>query len=132
MSMAHPDSRQALLFDADKESRADQFEFSTDSIEMLSLDEIPVTPARRDTHGPTPYDLDDNDSDEDSDVEDRGDQALLGSRSRTRGRERTEEHPPDTVSQVRRIVLEVRGQCLLGGFRTFNGIFLVRLRLHYF
>ncbi|KAI1791516.1 hypothetical protein LXA43DRAFT_1010590 [Ganoderma leucocontextum] len=109
MSMAHLDSRQPLLFGADKESRAD---LSTDSIEMSSLDEIPVTP-RRDAYGPTPYGSDDNDSDEDSDVEDRGDQALLGSRSRSRGRGRTEELPPDTLSQVKRIVLETAPTLLL-------------------
>ncbi|KAM5542758.1 hypothetical protein V8D89_003719 [Ganoderma adspersum] len=111
--MAHSESRQALLFDADKESRGDKFDFSSDSIEMSSLDEIPVTPARRDTYGPTHYGSDGNDSDEGSDVEDGGDQALLGSRSRSRGRERTEEHPMDTLSQVKRIVLETAPTLLL-------------------
>ena len=132
MSMAHSESRQALLFDADKESRGDKFDLSSDSIEMSSLDEIPVTPARRDTYGPTRYGSDGNDSDEESDVEDGGDQALLGSRSRSRGRGRTEEHPMDTLSQVKRIVLEVRSPFLPSSPRVFIDICCVRLRLHYF
>ena len=132
MSMAHSESRQALLFDADKESRGDKYDLSSDSIEMSSLDEIPVTPARRDTYGPTRYGSDGNDSDEESDVEDGGDQALLGSRSRSRGRGRTEEHPMDTLSQVKRIVLEVRSPFLPSSPRVFIDICCVRLRLHYF
>lgn len=132
MSMAHSDSRQPLLFDADKEGRADPFDDSQDSIEMSTLDEIPVTPAHQDAYGRPRYDSDDNDSDGDSDVEDHGDQALLGSRSRSRGRDRTEEHPTDTLSQVKRIVLEVRGKCLSGALPTLNGAFSIRLHLHYY
>lgn len=105
------ESRQALLFDADMESRTDEAGSSVDTIEMSGLEEIPVTPARRSTLGPAHYGSDDHDSDEDSDVEDSGDQALLGSQSRSHGRARTTEHRPmDTLSQVKRIVLEVRGQ----------------------
>ena len=103
----HSDSRQALLFDADRDSRTDVSESSIDTIEMSGLEEIPVTPARRHSFGRTHYGSDSHDSDEDSDVEDSGDQALLGSHLRPRGRERIEEHPTDTFSQVKRIVLEV-------------------------
>ncbi|EJF62723.1 hypothetical protein DICSQDRAFT_58022 [Dichomitus squalens LYAD-421 SS1] len=109
----HSDSRQALLFDADRESRTDDTESSVDTFEMSGLEEIPVTPARRHPFGPTHYGSDGHDSEEDLDSEDHGDQALLGSHSRSRRRERIEEHPTDILSQVKRIVLETAPTLLL-------------------
>ena len=99
------DSRQGLLFDADHDSLhgdRDDFESSVDTIEMSGLDEIPVTPARRSRYDPSQYQEGSPDSDSDSDVE----EALLGARTRTRGRERSVERPT-IVTQVKRIVLEV-------------------------
>ena len=100
------DSRQALLFDADRDSlRDDDLESNSDTIEMSGLEDVPVTPARRSHYDPARYHSDSPDSDDDSDVEDG--EALLGSHSRTRGRERLEEHRTGTFGQVKRIVLEV-------------------------
>lgn len=100
-------SRQALLFDADRDSLRDDDSESSDTIEMSGLEEVPVTPARRSNYDATRYHSGSTDSDDDSDVEDG--EALLGPRSRTRGRERSEEHPTNTntFGQVKRIVLEV-------------------------
>ena len=101
------DSRQNLLFDADAHT-VDGSETSSDTIEMTGLEEIPVTPARRGSYGSAHYVTGSHDSDEDSDIEDGGDQALLGSHSRTRGRERSQEgHPTHMFGQVKRIVIEV-------------------------
>ena len=100
------EARQALLFDADRESQHDDdSESNSDTIEMSGLEEVPVTPARRSRYDGSNYHSDPPDSDDDSDVEDG--EALLGPRSRTRGRERSEERPANTFSQVKRIVLEV-------------------------
>ena len=102
------DSRQALIFDADRDSQhGDDSESSSDTFEMSGLEEVPVTPRRID-YGTSPYRSNSMDLDDDSDIEDAGDQALLGPHSRTRGRERTVEHATDLFSQVKRIVLEVR------------------------
>lgn len=101
------DSQQALLLDIERDSQYDDDpESSSDSIEMTGLEDVPVTP-RRPMHGASVYHPDDHHSDDDSDGEDAGDQALLGSHMRTRGRERSLERHPNTFSQVKRIVLEV-------------------------
>lgn len=101
------DSRQALIFDVDRDShQGDDSESNSDTIEMSGLEEVPVTP-RRVGYGTSAYRSSSLDSDDDSDVEDAGDQALLGPRLRTRGRERSAEHAVGTFSQVKRIVLEV-------------------------
>ena len=95
------DSRQELLFDADRHSHHDDdTESSVDTIEMAGLDEIPVTPARR-SYGTYPDDS--PDSETDSDIE----EALLGSRTHIRGHEQSGNRP-DTVTQVKWLVLEVR------------------------
>ncbi|KAI0806786.1 hypothetical protein C8Q74DRAFT_1453140 [Fomes fomentarius] len=104
-------SRQALLFDADRDSLRDDGSESSDTIEMSGLEEVPVTPARRSNYDATRYHSGSTDSDDDSDVEDG--EALLGPRSRTRGRERSEEHPTNTFGQVKRIVLETAPTLLL-------------------
>ncbi|KAI0657206.1 hypothetical protein C8Q70DRAFT_920207 [Cubamyces menziesii] len=107
------DSRQNLLFDADAHN-VDDSETSSDTIEMTGLEEIPVTPARRGSYGSAHYATGSHDSDEDSDIEDGGDQALLGSHSRTRGRERSQEgHPTHMFGQVKRIVIETAPTLLL-------------------
>ncbi|KAI0713635.1 hypothetical protein C8Q76DRAFT_732037 [Earliella scabrosa] len=106
------EARQALLFDADRESQHDDdSESNSDTIEMSGLEEVPVTPARRSRYDGSNYHSDPPDSDDDSDVEDG--EALLGPRSRTRGRERSEERPANTFSQVKRIVLETGPTLLL-------------------
>lgn len=108
------ESRQHLIFDADRDSQhGDESETSSDTIEMSGFEEVPVTPARRNQYSPARYNAD---SDDDSDVEDAGEQALLGSRTRTRGRERSEDRPTSTLGQVKRIVLEVSIFLDLSGF----------------
>ncbi|RDX52887.1 hypothetical protein OH76DRAFT_1470326 [Lentinus brumalis] len=107
------DSRQALIFDVDRDShQGDDSESNSDTIEMSGLEEVPVTP-RRVGYGTSAYRSSSLDSDDDSDVEDAGDQALLGPRLRTRGRERSAEHAVGTFSQVKRIVLETAPTLLL-------------------
>ncbi|KAI0737970.1 hypothetical protein C8Q80DRAFT_1114145 [Daedaleopsis nitida] len=105
------DSRQALLFDADRDSQdVSDDESSSDTIEMSGLEEVPVTPARRSNYGGPNYQPNLQESDDESDVEDG--EALLGPRTRTRGRERSEDHP-GTFSHVKRIVLETAPTLLL-------------------
>ncbi|KAL7282933.1 hypothetical protein ACG7TL_002351 [Trametes sanguinea] len=107
------DSRDHLLFDADGHV-GDESETSSDTIEMTGLEEIPVTPARRGSYGAAQYVSGSHDSDDDSDIEDGGDQALLGSRSRTRGPERSQERSKDDIfGQVKRIVIETAPTLLL-------------------
>ncbi|OSD02084.1 hypothetical protein PYCCODRAFT_1435762 [Trametes coccinea BRFM310] len=107
------DSRDHLLFDADGHA-GDESETSSDTIEMTGLEEIPVTPARRGSYGAAQYVSGSHDSDDDSDIEDGGDQALLGSRSRTRGPERSQERSKDDIfGQVKRIVIETAPTLLL-------------------
>ncbi|RPD59304.1 hypothetical protein L226DRAFT_536323 [Lentinus tigrinus ALCF2SS1-7] len=107
------DSRQDLIFDADRDSHhGDDSESSTDTFEMSCLEEVPVTPRRID-YDTSPYRSSSLDLDDDSDIEDVGDQALLGSSSRTRSRERSAEHATDIFTQVKRIVLETAPTLLL-------------------
>lgn len=97
------DSRHDLLFDADAH-HSDRSDTSSDTIEMAGLEEIPVTPARRNDYAQ--YDGS-RDSDDESDSDDAGEQALLGAHSRTRGRERPQDGKPTVFHQVKRIVIEV-------------------------
>ncbi|KAI0355089.1 hypothetical protein OH77DRAFT_1425148 [Trametes cingulata] len=106
------DSRHNLLFDADAHQGEDS-ETSSDTIEMTGLEEIPVTPARRNSYGSAQYVADSHDFEDDSDSEDSGEQALLRSGSRTRGRERLEEGATSMFSQVKRIVIETAPTLLL-------------------
>lgn len=100
------DSRQTLLFDADAH-HVDESDTSSDTIEMTGMEEIPVTPARRNNYGTSHYGDGPHDSEDESDSDDAGDQALLGLHSRTRGRERSEDGKPTVFRQVKRIVIEV-------------------------
>jgi hypothetical protein len=70
---------------------------SESDIEMISLDEIPVSPTPGDTSQSLP---DDHDSDDD----DGGERALLGENNRTRWEEKT---PPGFWKQTSGIVVEV-------------------------
>ncbi|OJT13033.1 Solute carrier family 41 member 2 [Trametes pubescens] len=106
------DSRQHLLFDTDAHN-VDDSETSSDTIEMTGLEDIPVTPARTNTYGTAQYTNGPHDSDDDSDDDDEGEQALLGSRTRTRGRERSPEGKPSVFGQVKRIVIETAPTLLL-------------------
>lgn len=99
------EARHDLLFDADAH-HSDGSDTSSDTIEMAGLEEIPVTPARRNDYAPPPYDGP-RDSDDESDGDDAGEQALLGAHSRTRGRERPQDGKPTVFHQVKRIVIEV-------------------------
>lgn len=74
-----------------------------DDIEMLAMDEIPVTPQRI---GSAAYPRHD-DSDNDSDNEDETSRALLGSEQRTRGRERYFPVGKPIWSHIQNIVVEV-------------------------
>ncbi|KAI0628786.1 hypothetical protein C8Q77DRAFT_339917 [Trametes polyzona] len=106
------DSRQNLLFDTDAHG-VDESESSSDTIEMTGLEEVPVTPARRNSYGSSHYEAGPHDSDDDSDSDDGGDQALLGTRTRTRGRERSQENKLSVFTQVKRIVIETAPTLLL-------------------
>ncbi|KAI0823908.1 hypothetical protein BC628DRAFT_1323965 [Trametes gibbosa] len=106
------DSRQTLLFDADAH-HVDESDTSSDTIEMTGMEEIPVTPARRNNYGTSHYGDGPHDSEDESDSDDAGDQALLGLHSRTRGRERSEDGKPTVFRQVKRIVIETAPTLLL-------------------
>ncbi|KAI8999121.1 hypothetical protein BD414DRAFT_433700 [Trametes punicea] len=106
------DSRENLLFDADAHN-VDDSDTSSDTIEMTGLEEVPVTPARRTSYGSAHQLGGSHDSDDDSDVEDEGDHALLGSRLRTRGPERARERSSELFVQVKRIVIETAPTLLL-------------------
>ncbi|KAI0373191.1 hypothetical protein BV20DRAFT_989735 [Pilatotrama ljubarskyi] len=106
------DSRHHLLFDADAH-HVDDSETSSDTIEMTGLEEIPVTPSRRNSYGSAQYVANSHDFEDESDSEDNGEQALLGSSSRTRGRERLEEGTTSVFGQIKRIVVETAPTLLL-------------------
>ncbi|KAI0781489.1 hypothetical protein BD413DRAFT_683676 [Trametes elegans] len=106
------EARKHLLFDADTRN-VDESETSSDSIEMTGLEDIPVTPARRGDYVSPRYSLHEPESEDESDSEHGGEQALLGSHSRTRGRERPPEGAPNVFNQVKRIVIETAPTLLL-------------------
>lgn len=85
-------------------------ESSTASIELKTLQDIPVTPAADDPHRKDVYEVDQNEaeSEDDSADEDDGRRALL-SHDRPRGRERPLSPSPTASvwAQVKRIVIEV-------------------------
>ncbi|OCH88237.1 hypothetical protein OBBRIDRAFT_734865 [Obba rivulosa] len=97
------------------DEQAARSDSGSDSFEMAELDEIMVTPnpLRQDGYSYAPYILEQPDSDEESGDEESGNQALLGTGQRTRGRERS---PPRGISvwaQVKSIVIETTPTLLL-------------------
>ncbi|OBZ75059.1 Solute carrier family 41 member 1 [Grifola frondosa] len=82
---------------------------SSDTVEMSNLQEIAVTPNHNNYgHGPYHHDSDDEFIDEDE-----GNTALLGSRSRTRGSERSTPRYLRLWNEVKRIVIETAPTLLL-------------------